>query len=314
MIRLLVAAAITIPLGLDLYLPVPEDNQLTSATVALGRQLFHDPILSRDATLACATCHDPRRAFTDGRVVAVGAQGRTGTRNAPTLVNRGYGKSHFWDGRARSLEEQVVEPISNHNELDFSLDEAVARLGGLRYYRSQFNTVFGRAVNATDVARALASYVRTILSGNSAYDRYVNGDRGALSEEERFGLQVFRGKGNCTACHAGPTLSDEDFHNTGVAWRDGLWLDSGRVAITGRMSDLGAFKTPTLREIARTAPYMHDGSIPTLEGVVDYYDHGGNHAPGQDNDISPLSLTAAEKAALIAFLRSLTGEIQEGWR
>ena len=314
MIRQLIAAAsITIPLGLDLYLPVPEENPLSPAHVALGSSLFKDTGLSRDGTVSCATCHDPRRAFTDGLPVAVGVGGLKGTRNAPTLVNRAYGRSQFWDGRTMSLEAQVLEPISNPRELDFSAEEAVARLANSPAYREQFQSVFGRDVNAADLARALASYLRTILSGKSRFDRYVAGDREALTVEERRGLEVFRGKGNCAACHSGPTFSDEEFHNTGVAWR-GFWQDSGRVAVTANETDVGAFKTPTLREVALTAPFMHDGSFTSLEDVVDYYDRGGNQAPGLNRDVRMLRLTSDEKRALIAFLRALSGEIQEGWR
>jgi cytochrome c peroxidase len=229
-------------------------------------------------------------------------------------VNRAYGRSHFWDGRAPTLEEQVTEPIGNPKELDLSMDEAVDRLARSRTYRAEFEAAFGRAVSPTDLARALASYVRTILSGNSAFDRYVNGDRAALSDEARRGLEVFRGKGNCATCHGGPTLSDERFHNTGVAWRDSAFQDPGRVAVTRNEDDRGAFRTPTLREVARTAPYMHDGSLPTLEAVVEYYDRGGNRAPRLDPEIRPLHLTNAEKLALLAFLSSLSGEIRDGWR
>ena len=162
------------------------------------------------------------------------------------------------------------------------------------------------------MAQALASYIRSILSGNSPFDRFVNGDPTALSTEQRAGLQIFRGKGNCTACHIGPTLTDEQFHNTGVAWRDGAVLDEGRYGVTARPQDRGAFKTPTLREIVRTAPYMHDGSVAVLEDLVEYYDRGGNANPGLDREIRPLELSGVEKRALVAFLQALSGEIREG--
>jgi cytochrome c peroxidase len=308
------AVAVTIPLGLDLYLPVPEDNPLTSGRVALGRRLFTDPILSRDRTMSCATCHDPALAFTDGRPVAIGIRGSEGKRNAPTLVNRAWGRSHFWDGRASSLEVQVTEPIGNPRELGLDMREAVRRLSQDVAYRQAFANVFGDAVNERNVARALASYVRTILSGDSPFDRYMSGDRRALPVDARRGLEVFRGKGNCTSCHVAPTFSDEQFHNTGVAWQNGRWQDGGRAGVTGNAADQGAFKTPTLREVARTGPYMHDGSLPTLEAVVDYYNRGGNRAPGQDPDIKPIRLTSDDRQALVAFLRSLSGVIYEGWR
>ena len=301
-----------LPLGLDLYMHVPDDNPFTPAKVALGRMLFFDSLLSADRSLACASCHDPARAFTDGRPVSVGVFGRKGTRNVPTLVNRTYGASFFWDGRITTLEEQVLQPIQDPKEMDITVGEVVVRLEGDRDYSDLFQAAFGREVNDGDLAKALASYVRTILSGYGPIDRYLNGDRDAFTERQLQGLRLFRGKGNCTACHLGPTLSDEQFHNTGVAWSDGEWLDDGRFGVTGEEPDRGRFKTPTLREIARTAPYMHDGSITTLEDVVEFYDRGGNSNSHLDPAIRPLHLTIDEKRALLAFLSSLSGEVQEG--
>lgn len=286
------------PLGLDLYRPAPADNPLTKENVALGRRLFFDKRLSRDRSVACATCHDPRRAFTDGRAAAVGIGGRTGPRNTPALANRVWGKSFFLDGRAATLEQQALEPVLNPLEMGLQRGEIEARVG----------------LEPEEVARALASYVRTILSGNSDYDKYSNGKEGALSKKAKAGLAVFRGKGRCTTCHAGPNLTDEEFHNTGVAFQDGALLDEGRFKVSGLMEDHGAFKVPTLREAARTAPYMHDGSLARLEDVVDYYDRGGNRNPWLDAEMRPLHLTAEEKGALVAFLKSLTGTIREGLR
>ncbi|MFQ5927128.1 MAG: cytochrome-c peroxidase [Terriglobia bacterium] len=309
-----------IPLGLDLYMPVPEENPLTAEKVALGRRLFFDPILSRDYTLACGSCHDPRRVFADGLAVAVGVAGRAGTRNAPALLNRAWGKAQFWDGRAASLEEQALQPIENQKEFDMTVAEVVARLQEHHEYPTLFEGAFGprpygrggREVSAEDLARALASYVRTILAGDAPIDRYLNGEREALREQARAGLRIFRGKGNCTACHLGPTFSDEQFHNTGIAWREGDLLDPGRFAVTGKEEDRGAFKTPTLREVARTAPYMHDGSLATLEAVVEFYNRGGNRNPHLDSELRPLRLTAEEKQALVVFLKALSGTVQEG--
>ena len=301
-----------VPVGLDLYMPVPELNPLTTAKVALGRKLFFDSLLSRDRTRACASCHDPRLAFTDGRAVALGVDGREGTRSAPTLVNRGYGRSFFWDGRTSSLEEQVLQPIPHPKEMDITVGEVVVRLERDQAYSDLFQAAFGREVNDGDLAKALASYVRTILSGNAPIDRYLNGDRNAMTERQRQGLRLFRGKGSCIVCHVGPLFTDERFHNTGVAWRDGRLLDQGRFAVTNEDEDHGAFKTPTLREVARTAPYMHDGSITTLEEVLEFYDRGGNNNPYLDPTLRPLNLNAAEKRALLAFLHVLSGEIREG--
>lgn len=281
------AAAFAIPLGLDLYMPVPEDNPMTWEKVALGRDLFFDTRLSRDNSVSCSTCHVAKRAFSDDRPIAIGIGGRLGRRNVPALINRGYGGAFFWDARTKSLEEQVLAPIEDRNEMDFTVAEASARIG----------------LSREEISHALASFVRSILSGDSRFDRFVNGDRTALSAEEQFGLAVFRGKGNCTACHVGPTFTDERTHNTGVAFRTGTLSDEG--------AGLGAFKTPTLREIARTAPYMHDGSLATLEEVVDFYGRGGNPNPHLDPEIRPAHFTGQEKTALIAFLRTLSGRVQE---
>lgn len=302
----------SVPLGLDAYRPVPETNPLTPEKIALGRRLFFDRRLSRDRTIACASCHDPQRAFTDGRQVVMGIKGRMGARNVPTLINRVYGKSQFLDGRAESLEQQALEPILNPKEMDMTMAEVLARLRGDSRYAAGFQSVFRREANAEDVAFAIASYVRTILCGDAPLDRYMNGDGTALSEQAKRGLQLFRGKVNCSACHVGPNFSDERFHNTGVASRDGRLLDEGRFVVTGKLEDHGAFKTPTLREIALTAPYMHDGSVTTLEEVIDFYDAGGRSNPNIDREIHPLHLSVEEKQALVAFLTSLSGSIREG--
>lgn len=303
-----------IPLGLDAYLPVPEENPLTPEKVALGRRLFFDRRLSRDNTVACATCHDPQRAFTDGRTAPVGVFGRRGHRNVPALINRAYGAAYFWDGRAPTLEAEVLQPIQDRTEMDMTIEEVLVRMRREASYGGLFRRAFSSKPNPEDLTRALASYLRTILAGNSPVDRYLNGEREALSEKARRGLALFRGKANCAACHLGANFTDERFHNTGVAWREGRLLDSGRSAVTGKETDRGAFKTPTLREVALTAPYMHDGSIPTLEEVIEFYDRGGNPNPYLDPELRPLRLTVEEKQALLALLRSLSGTVREGMR
>ncbi len=300
------------PLGLDAYMPAPEDNPLSAGRAALGKRLFFDKALSRDRSVSCATCHDPAQAFTDDRAAAVGVFGRKGPRRVPKLVNRGYGRSFFWDGRIATLEEQVLQPIQNELEMDMTLDEAVNRLRDSAVYSAEFRKVFRREVHADDLSKALAGYVRTIVSGDSPYDRYMNGSREALSPEARRGLDIFRGKGNCGACHIGPNLTDESFHNTGVGWKDGKFADPGRFAVSGDRGDLGAFKTPTLREAAAAAPYMHDGSIATLEDVIEHYDQGGVRNPNLDRDMEPLELGEEEKQALLAFLESLSGKLTDG--
>jgi len=213
----------------------------------------------------------------------MGVFGRRGQRNAPAIVNRAYGRRFFWDGRAASLEEQVLQPIQNPNEMGMTLPEAAARVG----------------MAPEEISRTLASFVRSILSGNSPYDRFATGDRSALTAEGQAGMRLFRGKANCVACHVGPNFTDEQLHNTGIAWHDGRY--------TGVGAGHGNFKTPTLRDVAHTAPYMHDGSLATLEDVVNYYDRGGNRNPELDPELHPLHLTSAEKRTLVAFLRSLSG-------
>ena len=282
------AAAIAIPLGLDLYMPVPEDSPLTAERIELGRLLFSDRRLSRDGSIACVSCHDPERAFSDNRAIAVGVFGRKGHRNSPALINRGYGRSFFWDGRIATLEVQVLKPIEDPSEMDLPLAEAAARV----------------SLTPDEISRALTSFVRSILSGDSPFDRFFNGNRTALSPKQQADLQLFRGKANCVACHVGPNFTDERLHNTGVAWHDGKFADTG--------AGQGNFKTPTLREISRTAPYMHDGSITTLEDVVEYYDRGGNRNPSLDNELHPLHLSPAEKQSIVAFLLSLSGFHPQG--
>lgn len=292
------------PSGVDAYLLVPSENPLSASKIELGKRLFFDRALSVDRSMSCASCHRPERAFTDMAPRAIGVFGRVGRRNAPALINVGYGRSFAWDGRATSLEEQVLRAIQDSLELGLSLDDLVARLRADATYRRAFRTSFGADVSAAHTAHALASYLRTIRSGDSPRDRFHLGDTLGLTAEERRGSRLFAGKANCSRCHMGPTLSDEEFHNTGVSWGAG---DSGRVEVTGREADRGAFNTPTLRDIALTAPYMHDGSIGTLEDVIEFYDRGGGTNPLLDPEIRPLGLTAEEKKSLLAFLRSLSG-------
>jgi cytochrome c peroxidase len=307
------AGSLPVPLGLDAYLPAPPDNPLTREKVNLGRDLFHDKRLSRDRSVSCATCHDAARAFTDGKPVASGIDGRKGQRRSPTLINRAYGRAFFWVGRALTLEDQVVQPILHRDEMDMTIPAVLDRLRESPSYEDRFVTAFQQPLSEATLRNALASYVRSILSGGSPYDRYVGGDKSALSEQAQLGLRIFRGKANCASCHVGPNLSDEQFHNTGIAWLDGQWKDIGRAQWSRNRDDTGAFKTPTLREVARTGPYFHDGSTATLEEVIEYYDKGGRSNPTLDAEIRPLRLSDSEKAALLVFLRSLTGVVQEGW-
>jgi cytochrome c peroxidase len=277
-------------------LNTPASNPLTPEKIATGRRLFFDVTLSADRKTSCATCHDPARAFTDGRAVARGVHNADGTRNTPSLVNAGNGRLFFWDGRADSLEGQALEPMLNPKEMGLSNAEIEARTG----------------LPAADVAAALASYMRTIRSSDSRFDYFRAGQTEMLTPDERAGHDIFRGKGQCLACHGGPNLTDDRFHNTGVGVHQGLPKDEGRFEISQNERDRGAFKTPTLREVALTAPYMHDGSIATLEEVVEFYSKGGVRTPYIDPRLRALDLTEDEKRQLVAFLKTLSGRITEG--
>jgi len=292
------------PLGLDELMTIPAANPSTAAKVALGERLFFERSLSLDHSLSCASCHRPDRVFSDTSATSVGVGGRRGRRNAPTLINRAYARSLFWDGRVTTLEEQVIHPIQDSLEMALPLGDLVSRLAGDASYRADFRGAFGADPSATRVAFALASYVRTLRSADAPVDRWRAGDTTAMSAPARLGMTVFMGKGNCTGCHVGPNFSDEQFHNTGVAWRTGMPVDSGRFSVTGDPADVAAFKTPTLRAVACTAPYMHDGSLGTIEDVIDFYDRGGHANPRLDDEIHPLHLSSAEKHGLASLLRS----------
>lgn len=302
-----------VPLGLDAYVPAPATNPITREKVELGRALFQFRGLSRDGSLSCAGCHVAERAFSDGKPGAVGVRGQVSERRTPPLINRAWGRSFFWDGRAATLEAQVLQPILNPREMDLTPPEIRERVRADAVLGRRMREVFGRDAENEDVALALATYVRTILSGNSPYDRFVAGERSALTPQQQLGLRLFRGKANCVACHVGPQFTDERFHNTGTGWRNGAFADAGRAAVTQQPGDRGAFKTPGLREVAAAAPYMHDGSLKTLEEVVDFYDEGGRENPELDAEVRPLNLTLEEKRALVAFLRSLSGKVSDGW-
>lgn len=264
--------------------------------VTLGERLFSDKQLSADGSVSCASCHDPDRAFSDGRRVARGIHDLEGVRNSPALINVAFARSYFWDGRALTLEHQVLDPITNPKELGLTAAELEHRT----------------KMKSEDVAAALASYVRTIRSSGSRYDAYRSGQSSALSAREQAGVAIFLGKGQCAACHGGPNFTDDRFHNTGVSWRGGRFADQGRFIVSQDPRDRGAFKTPTLREIVLTAPYMHDGSIKTLDEVVEFYSQGGRRNPYLDPRVRPLGLSSGEKKALVAFLQTLTGRVTEG--
>jgi cytochrome c peroxidase len=321
----------------------PADNPQTPEKIALGQQLFFDGRLSADGTVACSTCHDPARAFTDGRPVSVGIKGRVGQRNSPTILNALYNKTQFWDGRVRTLEEQAGLPIVNPVEMGQpDLEAAVAKISSVKKYDQAFRRVFGRAINGTDLVRALASYERSQFSFDSAFDRFTAGDTNAIDSSARQGWQLFNTKARCNKCHAlsdqerdSTYFTDNDFHNIGIgiirhnvvemacraekeiASGNMLEVDRtaiqsdlsvlGRFLVTKKDADIASFKTPNLRNVLMTAPYFHDGSQATLWDVMDHYNKGdGVRNPYLDTDIQPLALSESEIDDLVAFLASLT--------
>ncbi len=321
-------------------LAIPSDNPQTAEKVALGRLLFNDKRLSADDSISCASCHQEDKAFTDGLPVARGVGGQTGTRNTPTVINSAFYQSQFLDGRENSLEAQSLGPLVNPIEHGLKNHQGVVDV--VRQdanYAQQFKQVFNveaKAVRIEHVAKAIASYERSLIAGNSPFDRYYFGkDQSAISASAARGSRVFRRKGNCMTCHEiswnNALFTDNRFYNVGVGFKrldpvlgalvsavrqgkdpdkvamtDAQRSELGRFKVTKELADLGRFKTPSLRNIALTAPYMHDGSIKTLEEVIEHYDQGGNKSPYVDAKIFPLHLTEQEKADLVAFMKSLT--------
>jgi cytochrome c peroxidase len=292
---------IKVPAGLK-PVPIPKDNPHTAAKVELGKQLFFDPRLSRDNTISCASCHDPKHGWSNNAQFATGVRGQIGGRSSPTIINSAFQILQFWDGRAELLEGQALGPMANPIEMDMTLDEVVDRLNKIEGYRKQFQTVFGANANEKNIAKAIAAFERTILSGDAPYDRYKAGDKSALSPAAEHGFKLFFGKAHCSACHTGPNFTDGAFHNIGVGMEKDD-PDLGRYVHSKMVGDKGSFKTPTLREIARTAPYMHDGRFKTLADVVNYYNQGGHANPQLDEEIYKLNLTPEESADLVKFLQ-----------
>jgi cytochrome c peroxidase len=306
-----------LPLGLPALPDLPSENRLTAAKVDLGRRLFFDPLLSADRTVSCATCHQPDHGLASPDPLAIGIAGRVGRRNAPSLFNRAFGQRFFWDGRAESLEAQSLLPIANPDEMGDDLNAILERLAAHPEYPSWFAAAFpaesvagataGAVVTAERLAAALAAFQRTLLMGDSPVDRFrAASDVSGLSLEARQGLWIFESRGRCWQCHSGENFSDEQFHNTGV----GFGVDNrdlGRFEATGAAEDRFRFKTPSLRGVAETAPYMHDGSVRTLEDVVEFYNRGGAEA---DRELSPLmrplNLSDEEKRYLVEFLKALS--------
>ncbi len=311
-----------------------DKNPLTRAKIELGRQLYFDPRLSADSTVSCASCHSPTEGYSAHTKTGVGIRGQLGGRNSPVSFNRILSGAQFWDGRAGSLEDQAVGPIQNPIEMGFTHEGVVKRLGEMPVYKKQFETIFGE-LTIDRVGQAIAAFERVLVTAPSPYDhneqfqsfaaldaddiaedadlaaKYAAAKAAVaaqpMSDEAKRGREIFFSeKGNCTACHVGANLADENYHNIGIGM-DKPEPDVGRFAVTKDPADTGAFKTPTVRNVALSAPYMHDGSIATLEEVVEWYDKGGHPNPNLSAKIRPLKLTAEEKADLVAFMKACTG-------
>ena len=306
-------------------LPVPEpplgvdhsweeiENPPTPVSVRLGRWLFYDTRLSADNTISCATCHRPENAFSEPTPVSTGIGGQRGGRKAPTFINAAWAllPHTFWDGRASSLEEQALGPIANPIEMGSTHEELLTTIKNIKGYAKYFEEVFGSSEITTErIGKVIADYERTRMSGNSPYDRWKNGDEAAVSEAVKLGDQLFFDKGGCNQCHLGYNFTDSLFHNLGIGWNDTeeMFSDNGRFEITGIEHETGAFKTPTVREVTKRSPYMHDGSILTLREVVTFYNRGGNANPNLDPKMQPLSLTDEEIDALVAMMEAMSGE------
>jgi cytochrome c peroxidase len=296
---------IAVPAGFP-PIAAPEDNEPTRERVELGRRLFYDERLSRSEQISCASCHLQQNAFADPNRVSTGEEGQVGTRNAPALVNLAYGREFFWHGGASSLEVQAVGPIKNPVEMAMTLREVAERLTSDATLLAAFDTAYGQTPNESTITRALASFVRSLVSGSSPYDRYLAGDADAIGDSAKRGEALFNGEGaECFHCHTGFNFTTNTYKNDGTLPDD---PDAGRGEVTARASDSGKFKIPTLRNVAVSAPYMHDGSLETLDDVIVAYAQGGRGHPNTDPTIHPLELGADEQRDLRAFLESLTDQ------
>lgn len=311
--------------------PVPADNPMTPEKIELGRMLYFDPRLAGDSSLSCAKCHDPAKGFSNGLQMSDAYPGTKHWRHVPTVLNAAYLKFQFWDGRAGTLEAQAVGPIAAPIEMNQNYTHLVEKLSGIPYYKEQFKKVFNSDVTMDNLAKALASFERTIVSKPGKVDKYLLGDKSALSDSEKRGMDIFIGKANCIACHHGALLTDNDFHTTGVPEIEPLQKEADRIAtrhffatdqkypnprsvdadygrelLTKSQADRGRFKTPSLRELKYTAPYMHNGAFETLDDVVEFYMKGGGDHKNKDARLKPFDLSDQEFDDLLAFLEALS--------
>jgi cytochrome c peroxidase len=284
---------------------VPVGNQLTSDRIELGKLLFFDPRLSSSNWISCASCHNPSLGWSDGLAIGVGDGMRRLARKTPSIVNSGYNSFQMWDGRAKSLEEQAWSPMLSSAEMHGTLEQILLKLRAISGYITRFNKAYpDQGITSDTVAEAIASFERTVVSRDSPFDQWEEGDESAMTTSAKRGFTLFIGKANCVACHRGGNFTDQGFHNLGLRGN----TDPGRYAIVPIHVLRGAFKTPSLRDVALTAPYMHDGSYRTLEEVIDHYNRGGDDKENLDPNIKPLGLTEREKRDLVEFLKSLTGK------
>ena len=299
----------SLPGGLGRLPALPEDpeNPLTPAKFKLGQQLFEDARLSGDESLSCASCHPKELGYADGMPFSEGAQGKPMPRHTPTILNSAYNRYINWDGKFATIRQLVPAVLANPKNMNMQ-DDAVllSRLESVPEYREQFHEVFGGPPSKDRVTLAIDAYVRGLTTPNSPFDRYAAGDKNALTDAQQRGLVLFVGKADCAMCHRGPNFADDQFHALGIRG-----ADEGRYKVTGVEADRYAFKTPTLRNVELTAPYMHDGSVSTLRGVIDLYNNGGGQQQPRSLLLRKLYLTEKEKSDLVAFLESLTGTVEK---
>jgi cytochrome c peroxidase len=290
--------------------PIPADNPQTRAKIDLGKMLFFDKRLSGDNSMSCATCHDPEKGYSDGRKRSIGFGGKELGRHSPTVMNIAYNGAQFWDGRAGTMEQQAMGPIEAEVEMNLPREEMVIRLNDVPEYKKRFLGVFGEGPSLENVGRAIAAFERTIVTPNSAFDQYMRGNKQALTKQEKKGLVLFVSKAACTQCHNGVNFSDSQFHVLGVPQVGPVKEDLGRFEVTKNEKDKGAFKTPSLRNVGMSAPYMHDGAFETLDEVVAFYNNGGGVHSNKSPKMMMLNLTKRERRDLLAFLKNgLTGQL-----
>lgn len=311
--------------------PLPALKAPATARVELGQMLFFDRRLSGDGTMSCAVCHNPEQAYGDGRALSGAYPTNKHWRNSQSLLNLAYLQNFFWDGRSDSLESQAQEPIHSSFEMNLNLDFLVEKLREIPEYRDRFRNAFDREVDRAAITAALADFQRTLVVRDTPFDRFLGGDKQALDGAAQRGLTLFYGKAGCARCHAGSLLSDQKFHNLGIAETPELLndpqrratrhffqrqmglermdRDPGRFAVSRNPVELGAFRTPPLRQIAQTGPYQHNGSLATLADVIAFYNQGGGSQSGKSALLAPLNLTTQESSELLAFLHSLSGTV-----